>query len=352
MTSHFDTIKSYLPWIKSPLIVNGPMATFAGPQLATAVTMAGGHGQVGSINDAASLEKQLAEVQNAVENDSRFSGMSTLPIGVGFLLFLGKLDTILPVVEKYKPAVLWMFAEQSLSDYATWAASLRAASPASKIWIQVGSVSAALHIASTAKPDVLVIQGSDAGGHGYEKGAGVISVLPETVDALSSSGFGHIPILASGGIVDGRGVAAALSLGASGVVMGTRFLSATETTVHPQFREKIFATSDGGQTTTRAKVFDELRGPNMWPVEYDGRGLVTASYRDHRDGVDIEQIRKLHAEAVKQTHSGFGDGEEGRAVIWMGTGVGLVKNQQSAKDIIEEVREGARKALGAAAARL
>src|SRR5437763_563577 len=80
------------------------------------------------------------------------------------------------------------------------------------------------------KPDVLVMQGLDAGGHGWEKGAGVISLVPEAVDALEENGFAHIHVLAAGGIVDGRGVAAALALGAEGVVMGTRFLGALETT--------------------------------------------------------------------------------------------------------------------------
>lgn len=360
MSSHFQTIKSYLPWIKSPLIVNGPMAGAAGVQLATAIAKAGGHGQIGSFNDAATLEKQFSELQENFKDDPAFTSSSssssssttTLPIGVGLLVFGGKLDSLLPVFAKHRPAVIWMFAAPSLDDYGTWARQIRSASPASKIWIQAGSVASALHIAATVSPDVLVMQGADAGGHGYEKGAGIVSLVPETIDKLAASGHAHIPILASGGIVDGRGVATALSLGAAGVVMGTRFLSATETAIDPKYRDAILQSSDGGQTTTRAKLFDELKGPNVWPVEYDGRGIVNASYRDHLAGVDIEQLRKSYAESIKEEHRGFGVGDDGRIVIWAGTGVGLVTKRQSAREIVEEVREGARKALESAMAKL
>ena len=77
-------------------------------------------------------------------------------------------------------------------------------------------MAAARHVAGTTKPDVLCIQGADAGGHGFERGAGIISLVPEVFDTLAREGFSHIPLVASGGIVDGRGVAAALTLGALG----------------------------------------------------------------------------------------------------------------------------------------
>ena len=216
-------LKKSLPWTTSPLIVNAPMAGFAGPDLAAAVTKAGGLGQVGFINDVKQLEQQLVQVSENLP-----SSKSTLQVGVGMLPFILKIDSVLPILSKFNPAVLWMFAAKDLDDYTTWAAQLRQACPRSQIWIQVGSVGAAIQIAKTAKPDVLVIQGIDAGGHGFEKGAGIISLLPEVVDAFQRKEI-DIPLVASGGIVDGRGVAAALSLGASGVVMGTRFLGAKET---------------------------------------------------------------------------------------------------------------------------
>lgn len=144
---------------------------------------------------------------------------------------------------------------------------------------------------------MLVLQGLDAGGHGGEKGAGVISSIPEVKDALDDSGATEISIVAAGGIADGRGVAAALALGAEGVVMGTRFVAAEEAQVHPAYNAAVLDTSDGGQSTIRAKVFDELAGPNIWPVDYDGRAIVADSYLDHAEGISIDEIRRLHADS-------------------------------------------------------
>ena len=110
---------------------------------------------------------------------------------------------------------------------------------------------------------------ANAGGHGFEKGAGIVSLVPEVHDALARDGFSHIPLVASSGIVDARGVAAALALGAQGVVMGTRFLASEEVIVHPMYQAAVLQAQDGGQVTTRSKLFDELNGPNIWPAAYD-----------------------------------------------------------------------------------
>lgn len=179
----------------------------------------------------------------------------------------------------------------------------------------------------------------------------VISLLPEVSDALAAAGH-SCPLVAAGGISDGRAAAAALTLGAQGVVMGTRFLSAPETNVHPQYRAAVIAARDGGQATVRAKLFDELRGPNMWPGPYDGRSIRTESFSDHEAGVAIEEIRKRHAEATKSEGAGYGVDGKGRAAMWAGTGVGLVKREQPAATIVEEVREGVAAAMQAVKASL
>ena len=322
------------------------MGGFAGAELSTAVTKAGGLGQIGAVNDMNNLDSQLDKVGQALDH---VDGL--LPIGVGMLVFITKLEEAIPVLEKHKPAVVWLFAAKELDDYATWAKRLRSALPKSQVWVQVGSVDAALKVAKTVKPDVLCIQGSDAGGHGYEKGAGIISLVPEVSDALAANGH-DIPLVAAGGIVDGRGAAAALALGAQGVVMGTRFIAAPETNVHSLYQEALLAASDGGQSTTRSKLFDNLRGPNIWPVAYDGRSIVMESFEDHESGVDIEEIRRKHNEAVKAEDAGFGVDRKGRAAIWAGTAVGIVKKVQPAAEIVEEVRDAARKALEAVNSKL
>jgi nitronate monooxygenase len=332
------TLKDALPWTLSPLIVNAPMAGFAGGALASAVTLAGGLGLIGGASNVDDVRRELRIASDTIAASAVPSPSTTLPIGVGFLPFILKLNDVLPVIAEYKPAVVWLFAAKELDDYATWAAALRHASPASQIWVQVGSVAAALQVARTAKPDALCLQGADAGGHGFDKGAGIISLVPEACDTLAREGFSHISIIASGGIVDGRGVAAALSLGAEGVVMGTRFLASNEVIVHPQYRAAVLEAKDGGQVTTRSKLFDQLRGPNLWPAMYDGRSLVIQSHKDFVNGISIEEIQKSHNEAVATEDKGFSTGLQGRAAIWAGTGVGLVTEVKGAAEIVNSVR--------------
>jgi len=305
-------------------------------------------GFVSSIFDMAQVDKELEksrELLSAIEAPD-----NVLPVGVGFLVFVAKLEEAAPVIEKHRPAAAWLFAAKSLDDYATWTNKIREVSPSTRIWIQTGSVSSALHIARTCQPDVLVLQGADAGGHGYERSVGVIALLPETKDTLKANGFDNIPLIASGGIADGRGVAAAVVLGAQGVVMGTRFLAASETPVHPAYRQRILDTTDGSQNTVRDKIFDQLRGKNIWPVEYDGRALVNDSYVDFKSGTALEEIQRLYSEAEQESEKGFGnEAGKARAAIWAGAGVGLVKKVQPAGEIVKEIRAAAKKALSAGA---
>jgi nitronate monooxygenase len=340
-----STLKEQLPWTSSPLIVNAPMAGFAGGRLASAVTLAGGLGMIGSLMNMEDVRKELRIAVEAFKNNPALSASRTLPIGIGFLPFVLKLEDVLPVFEDFKPCVVWLFVPKSLDDHTEWVSAIRKASPDSKIWIQLGSVTAALHVAKIARPDVLCLQGTDAGGHGFEKGASIVSLLPEASDALAAEGFSHIPLVASGGIADGRGVAAALTLGAEGVVMGTRFLASKEVNVHPVYQAALLEAQDGGQVTTRSKLFDQLRGPNIWPELYDGRGLVAQSHRDFANGMSLEEIQRLHNDAAAGEDKGFKTGLQGRAAIWAGTSVGLVKEVQSAEEIVQTVRQEAKDIL-------
>lgn len=361
------------------------MGGFAGGALAAAVTQAGGLGQIGAVYDMAALEQELTLAQERLGSSTTATTATTtttLPIGVGLLPFVLKLEAVLPVLQKFQPAVIWLFAAKELADYAEWTRQLHAALPHSSVWIQVGSASAALIVARggsssdanpdpTTQPDALVLQGSDAGGHGFERGASIVSLVPETLDLLHQQSLtSSIPILAAGGISDARGAAAAFALGASGVVLGTRFLAARETTVpHPAYRDAVLAARDGGESTVRSKLFDNVKGPNIWPEMYDGRSLVTKGYTDFAAGVEIGVVRERHALAVERGDAGFADadadadGGEGRgekeggdagrrANVWAGAGVGLVNELQDAADIVREVRSGVERVLRDASARL
>lgn len=293
---------------------------------------------IGAVFDMQSLRDHLERVKTTLTIDHKYP---TLPIGIGLLPFVVDINQVLPIIAQYRPAIVWLFAAREFADYEVWARQIRAVSPESKIWVQVGSVSTAVSVAHICAPDALVLQGSDAGGHGLEHGASIISLLPEATDVLRAEGFGSIPLIAAGGVVDGRGIAGALALGAAGVVMGTRFLGAKETEMHPKYREAVLQARDGALSTVRAKVFDELKGENMWPELYDGRALATDSYRDHKKGVGIVKIRKSYAEAASEEDGGYG----GRAAVWAGAGVGLVNEVGGAADIVKEVRDEAKSVI-------
>ncbi|KAK6001950.1 hypothetical protein QM012_002440 [Aureobasidium pullulans] len=332
------------PWVSSPVIVSAPMSGFAGPALAHAVFKAGGIGFLGGLPDIKALRTALQDVTELVTGNRLLQPETTLPIGLGVLLFAQKLDEVVALIAEFRPVAVWLFAAHESADFGRWTEAIRKASERTKIWIQFGSVTGAVNLAQSCKPDVLVLQGADAGGHGGEKGAGIISLIPETLYALQSLELDDMSIVAAGGIADGASVAAALALGADGVVMGTRFLVAEETVVHPAYQAAILETEDGGQTTTRAKLFDELAGPNIWPKDFDGRALIAQSYHDHIQGISIDEIRKSHAEAKQTPHLGF-DQENRRAAIWAGTGVGFARKKAPASEIIAEVRQAARIAL-------
>jgi nitronate monooxygenase len=151
-------------------------------------------------------------------------------------------------------------------------------------------------------------------------------------------------LVAAGGILESRTAAAALALGASGVVMGTRYLAAPEANIMQGYRSDVLAANDGGQQTERTKLYDQLRGTTDWPAEYGGRGVLNHSYYDHAKGMSFEENKRLHDEALKKGDAGWG--EKGRLTTYAGTGVGLATREQSAAEITEEVREGVRKIFG------
>jgi len=226
----------------------------------------------------------------------------------------------------------------------SWTEQTRKAAPRTKVWVQVGSVKDAVEVVRACKPDVLVVQGMDAGGHGLARGAGIVSLLPEVADAVETLAKGgaveEMPLLmAAGGIVERRGVAAALVLGAAGVAMGTRFLASAEANIAAGYRDEVVRASDGGQNTVRTKIYDYLRGTTGWPQGYNARGVVNRSYVEALGGLDEEENRKLYGEALAKGDTGWG--VDGRLTTYAGAGVGLVKEIKKAGDIVEEVREGA-----------
>ena len=162
-------------------------------------------------------------------------------------------------------------------------------------------------------------------------------MVPELVSA-----FPDIPILAAGGIADGRGVLASLALGAQAVVIGTKFAVATESAMADRAKDLIIRTSDGGVNTkrycaprfppshSRTRIYDMLRGKKDWISTHDGRAIINETLRDYDNGVAQSSLQRKYDTAVKE-------GDYTRLVVYAGTSSGLVTKRQNAAEILDEV---------------
>lgn len=328
------------------------MRLIALADMAVEISKAGGIGFIGAGTDVSDLSTHLQNAQKLLKATS-LPTTPTLPIGVGFINWGADLSTSIPIIKEYCPAAAWFFAPSSLSSLVEWAEKSRQASPETQIWVQIGSVKEALDVVKEVKPDVLIVQGTDAGGHGLARGASLIPLLPEVidaVDALAENDDAQSPIiLAAGGIVESRSAAAAFTLGASGVILGTRFLASHEANITKGYQTEVLRASDGGQSTVRTKVYDTLRGTN-WAESHNARGIINKSYTDAISGLNNDENRRLYNEEMKKGDEGWG--VENRMTTYAGSGVGLINEVKRAGEIVREIRDGVRDVLQGATGRL
>ncbi|TPX17610.1 uncharacterized protein E0L32_012090 [Thyridium curvatum] len=362
-----DGMFSWLPGVQKPLIVSAPMLGASNGTLAAEVSKAGGLGIVPLGMDFTPGGAGLKTMASELATARRVLGPSA-PLGAGFLTFHGSVgrfaESAIPMLREHNVTVAWLFAPDrdaenaGAAPHAEIIAALHGAGI--KAMVQVGSVAAAREAAREGA-DVIVAQGTDAGGHQFACGAGVVSLVPEVRDMLDEEFAGRgIGLVAAGGIADERGVAAALVLGkraanqralrsavacadvkwigADAAVMGTRFLASEESTAGGHYRKAILEGKDGGQLTVKSTFHDDIRQTVVWPQLYDGRAIINKSYEEHVSGVTFEENRKKYQEAVSS-----GDGT--RLVTWSGTALGLVKEVLPAGEIVRKVREGARQRI-------
>jgi nitronate monooxygenase len=342
------------PWITWPFIIGAPMRVMGGPHLAFAVSKAGGLGFIGPGLKPDDTAADLASVRELLSNaptdtlPTSFQSRKTLPVGVGFQLWNGDLRSAVRSVKDYQPCAAWLFApRQGQQELDEWATHLREASPGIQIWIQVGTVQESAEVAqSSCRPDVLVIQGAEAGGHGRATdGIGLMTLLPEIADKVRGSGM---ELIAAGGIADGRGVAAALALGANGAALGTRFLASTEARISKGYQQEVLRASDGAKHTTRTMLYNHLRGTMGWPEQYSPRGIINQSWHDEQAGVPFDELKRLHDEAEKAGDSGWGP--QGRLATYAGASIGLVHDVKPAGVLVEHVQTEAQDILSDLAA--
>ncbi|KXS98183.1 hypothetical protein AC578_6410 [Pseudocercospora eumusae] len=343
MSSHLKTLKSHYPWLQSPIITLAPMRHYSGPKAALSVTSAGGLGFMNPQTTKEALFKDLGEARDLVKTkysrilktESELPSVASLPIGLGFLLWAVKLSDAIESVAQYRPAAVWLYGGHGgQKELDEWSEKLREASPGVKIWVMIGTLQEARElVVSPNPPDVIVVQGFEAGGHGRATdGSSWTTLLPEVSEVVQ----GKIPLFVAGGIVDGRGVAAALAMGAAGVVMGTRFLASEEIRISRGYQEHVLNVEDGAKSTTKTLLWNHLNGVYGWPKWLMPRGIINRSFTDQQAGVSFEELQRLHDEAKAKGDAAWG--VEGRTATYAGMGVGLIKEVKQAAAIVEEVR--------------
>lgn len=261
-------------------VILAPMGFVAGGKLAAAVSAAGGLGLVGGgYGDEGWLKDQIAAA-------------GSQRIGCGFITWsLRKQPHLLEIALERAPAAMFL----SFGDPQPFAGRIKQAGVPLICQIQtVTDARRAIHVGA----DVVVAQGAEAGGHGEKRST--FTLVPEVADLIATLAPETL-LCAAGGVADGRGLAAALCLGADGVVVGTRFWASDEALVHPNLQGAV-ATATGDETL-RSSVIDILRNYDVWPARYNVRTLRSAATdrwhgKESELRADVEPEITRYAEAV------------------------------------------------------
>ena len=279
--------------------------------LVAAVSNAGGLGTLGiARTPAEQIPKDIDAIREATNG----------PFGVDFLLFAAR-EPAIDAALKARPPVFsaaWAQADQDLR-----ALFGRAHEAGSTVMYMAGTVPEALR-AKAAGADVIVSQGTEGGGHvGWMAS---MAVLPMIVDAVGST-----PVLAAGGIADGRGLAAALALGAQGALLGTRFLATKESPLHPNFKQAVL--DSYGHDTVLTEIPDIARA-NVWP------GAMARSRRNafiERWAGREWELRARQPEALAALQKASAAGDADNAVLLIGQDAGLIHDIPGAGEIVERI---------------
>lgn len=300
--------------IRYPLFQGG-MAWIADGTLAAAVSEGGGLGIIGAGSAPASWVREQIRIAKALTDK---------PFGVNIMLMSPFADEIAQVVAEEQVAVVTTGAGNPGKYMELWTAA------GIKVIPVVASVALAKRMERLGAAAVIA-EGGESGGHVGELTTMVL--VPQICDAVS------IPVLAAGGIADGRGVAAAFMLGACGVQLGTRFLSAKECTIHPIYKEKILKANDLCTIVTGKRLGHPVRSLRT----NFARNYAKAEYSAMPDD-DLEQL------AVGALRLAVQEGDSEKGCFLAGQCAAMVTKEESAADIIRDVMEGAEPLLKGAGA--
>lgn len=291
-------------------IIQGGMAWVAEYHLAAAVSEAGGIGLIGAGGAPASFVGE--QIRKARE-------LTCKPFGVNIMLMNPEADEIAKVVVEEGVKVVTTGAGNPGKYMAMWKEA------GVKVIPVVASVAMA-KMMERAGADAVVAEGTESGGH--IGSATTMTLVPQVVDAVK------IPVIAAGGIADGRGFAAAVMLGAEAVQMGTRFIVAKESIVHENYKKKVIAAKD---------IDSEVTGlSHGHPVRQLRNGMTREYLKLEKAGAPFEELEQLTLGALRKA---VVEGDAVNGTLMAGQIAGLVSREQSCAEMIREIMEQAEKLL-------
>lgn len=292
-------------------IIQGGMAWVSTAELAAAVSEAGGLGIIGSGSAPADwLRKQIRQARQLTKK----------PFGVNVMLLSPFVEEIMALLKEEPVAVITTGA----GNPGKYVPALQEVG--TKIIPVVSSVALAKRLARTGV-DALIAEGMESGGHIGE--ITTMAMVPQVVDVV------NIPVIAAGGIFDGRGFLAALALGAVGVQMGTRFMCAAECTIHPRVKEAILKAKDRDTTITGASLGHPVRSLE---------NKLTRKFKQmEKNGISSEELEKLGMGSLRAT---MVDGDVENGTVMAGQVCAMVGKIQTAREIIMETIAGAEQVMG------
>jgi NAD(P)H-dependent flavin oxidoreductase YrpB (nitropropane dioxygenase family) len=296
--------------IEHPIALGG-MGAIQSADLVAAVSRAGGLGAMGC---------HYLTPEQVRAGTAAIRERTNKPFGLNFLVFDVN-EGAFAAALALRPSVVafaWPRRDQDVKPYIA-----RAHDAGAKVTFMAGGVPDAVR-AAQAGADVIIAQGTEGGGHvGWQT---TMTLVPMVVDAVAP-----VPVLAAGGIADGRGLAAALSLGADGVLLGTRFLASEESPLHANFKQSILD-SDGHDTLL--SELPDLAAGLVWP------GAMSRSRRNRfieRWAGREWALRQNRAEALASIRAARSSGDTAEAVLSMGQDAGLIREILPAGEIVARV---------------
>ncbi|EOS53080.1 enoyl-[acyl-carrier-protein] reductase FabK [Lachnospiraceae bacterium MD335] len=283
-------------------IIQGGMAWVATYQLAAAVSNAGGLGLIGAGGAPASFVRE--QIQKAKE-------LTDKPFGVNIMLMNPEADEIAKVIVDEGVKVVTTGAGNPAKYMEMWKAA------GVKVIPVVASVALA-KLMERGGADAVVAEGTESGGH--IGSTTTMALVPQVADAVS------IPVIAAGGIADGRGFAAAFMLGAEGVQLGTRFVVATESIVHEKYKAMLIKAKDIDSAVTGLSTGHPVRSI---------RNKMTKEYlKLEKEGADFMELEKMTLGSLRKA---VVEGDVINGTVMAGQIAGLVKKEQPCKEIIDEI---------------